>query len=484
MKNYRFSPRFVRAAGWLIGSFLLVILLVSVLWGAVQVEAEGAGETAVSEFGYGFNVAAWDITRLQNMGFNWIKVFNGPGSRLPVNVLLRVDANAGHMSNVSGFGDSIANLAQSQKGFVDAYEIGNEPNLDASYGWGAAPVAADYVTLLCEAYGRIKAIDPDARVVSAGLAPTGRVTGDWNGHSGHNGLYQDEREFFKEFIAAGGGSCLDGVGYHPYGFSADYDAEPDVDLGDSTSYCINGFCFRGVEKIYEIMQANGLGDKTVWATEFGWIVTPPANCLADASWNGRLWQIVSEQKQADNLVGAFQYATTNWPWMETMIVFNLNFNKAGYYAECEQMRYYAVQDRPAEAALSAMPKATTQPIGELSVSSSAIGTMITPDQQPFTQEVGVPVENVGTAVFTYTVTANPDTFTPVLTNNSGPIQPGETAVFTVTLNSNGQPAGTYSADLTVTAVPTDTVGMPVTIPVKLFIVDQIHATYLPLVQRP
>jgi hypothetical protein len=47
------------------------------------------------------------------------------------------------MSNVSGFGDSIAGLAQSQKGFVDAYEIGNEPNLDASYGWGAAPVAAD-----------------------------------------------------------------------------------------------------------------------------------------------------------------------------------------------------------------------------------------------------------------------------------------------------------------------------------------------------
>lgn len=475
---------FVRAASWLIGSLLAVVLLLSGMMGAMRAAAEPETETAVpAQFGYGFNVADWDVGRIESMGFNWMKVFNGPGSRLPVNILLRVDANASHMSNVSGFGDSIANLAQSQKGFVDAYEIGNEPNLDASYGWGAAPVAADYVTLLCEAYGRIKAIDPAARVVSAGLAPTGRVTGDWNGHVGHNGLYQDEREFFKELIAAGGGSCLDGVGYHPYGFSADFDAEPDVNLGTAETNCVNGFCFRGVEKIYEIMQANGLGDKTVWATEFGWIVQPPDHCLSDGSWDGRLWQIVTEQKQADNLVGAYQYATANWPWMETMIIFNLNFNEAGYYAECEQMRFYSVQGRPAEAALSAMPKVTTPLLGEMVVSDSPIGAMITPGQQPFVYEVGIPIENVGTAVLTYTVTANPDTLTPSLTNSSGPLEPGATIVFTVTLSSSGQSVGTYGADLRVTAVPTDTIGTPVTIPVKLFIVDQIHSVYLPTIQR-
>jgi hypothetical protein len=335
---------------------------------------------------------------------------------------------------------------------------------------------------LCEAYTRIKAIDPAARVISAGLAPTGRVIGDWDGHPGHNSRYQDEREFFKEFIAAGGMNCLDGVGYHPYGFSADYDAEPDVDLGDATTYCTNGFCFRGVEKINEIMQANGVGDKTIWATEFGWIVAPPSDCLVSQDWQNRKWQIVSEQKQADNLVGAFQYATTHWPWMEAMFVFNLNFNQAGY-ATCEQMRYYAVQGRPAEPALSAMPKVQTPLIGELSVSSSALGTMITPDQQPFTQETAVSLSNVGTAVFTYTITTNPGSLTPILTNDSGAVQPGETAVFTVIISSTGQPTGTYSADLVVTAVPTDTVGIPVTIPVRLFIVDQIYATYLPLVER-
>ena len=479
MKNYRFSLRFVRAAGLLIGSFLLV----AVLLGAMRVEAEKVTETAVSDFGYGFNVAAWDTDRLQNMGFNWMKVFNAPGSRLPVNVLLRVEANASHMSNVTGFGNSIASLAQSQKGFVDAYEIGNEPNLDASYGWTAPPIATDYAALLCEAYGRIKAIDPAARVISAGLAPTGRVIGNWEGHPGHNGLYQDEREFLKEFIAAGGGSCLDGLGYHPYGYSADFDTEPDVNLGDPSSNCTNGFCFRGVEKIYEIMQVNGLGNKTIWATEYGWIVEPPAHCLNDPGWQGRSWQIVSEQKQADNLVGSFQYATTNWPWMEAMFIFNLNFNKASYYIECEQMRFYAVQDRPAEAALSAMPKVQMLLVGELSVSSSTVGAMITPDQQPFTHEFALPISNVGTAVFTYTVTANPDSLTPGLTNSSSVVEPGGTAVVTVTLSSSGQPTGTYSADLMVTAVPSDTVGIPVTIPVKLFIVDQIYTNYLPLVLK-
>ena len=43
--------------------------------------------------------------------------------------------------------------------------------------------------------------------------------------------FQDDREFLKELFTAGGGACLDAVGYHPYGFSADYDVDPDVVIG-------------------------------------------------------------------------------------------------------------------------------------------------------------------------------------------------------------------------------------------------------------
>ncbi len=474
-KNHH--SHFIRVLSLIGGSLALATWLLWLSLGGLR------AETAVTDFGYGFNVAAWDVSRLQAMGFNWMKVFNGPGSRLPVNILLRVDANAGHFNNLSAFGDSVAALAQSQKGFVDAYEIGNEPNLDASYGWTAAPNAADYAALLCEAYGRIKAIDPNARVISAGLAPTGRVTGNWNGHPGHNGLYQDEREFFKEFIAAGGGNCLDGVGYHPYGFSADFDAAPDIYSADSTQNCVNGFCFRGTEKIYEIMQTNGLGGKIVWATEFGWIVNPPANCLSDPGWQGRQWQIVSEQKQADNLVGAFEYAAANWPWMEAMFIFNLNFNQAGYVT-CEQMRYYSVQGRPAEAALTAMPKVTAPKVGELAVSPSTVAAMITRSQPPFTQTVPIQLQNVGTAVFTYTAVLTPGSLAPTLSgSSSAPISPTASAWLTVTIASSGRPTGTYTAWLTITAT-SGTTNAPTTIPLNLFIVDQIHKVYLPVVKRP
>ena len=471
------SKRLARAVILLSGSLLALVLLFWLTRGMRQASA-----AAVPDLGYGFNVAAWDVDRLQAMGFNWIKVFNGPGHRLPVNVLLRVDANAGHFNDLSAFGNSISSLAQSQKGYVDAYEIGNEPNLDASYGWAAAPIAADYVTLLCEAYGRIKAVDPQAIVVSAGLAPTGRVTGNWNGHAGHNGAFQDEREFFKEFLAAGGGACLDVVGYHPYGFSADFAAQPDVNLGQPTTNCANGFCFRGVEKIYDIMQANGLGHKTVWATEFGWIVAPPSSCLSEPGWSGRIWQIVTEQKQADNLVGAFQYAAANWPWMGAMFVFNLNFNQAGY-PTCEQMRYYAVQDRPAETALAAMPKVTAPPVGELAVSPAGVAAMITPGQQPFAQTTPLQLSNVGAAAFTYTVAIDPGSLAPAITNNSGVVNPTESAVVSVTVTSSVRPIGVYTATLTITAAA-DTMGTPATIPVDLFIVDQIHRAYLPVVRRP
>ncbi|MCP5094733.1 MAG: hypothetical protein GY943_04190 [Chloroflexi bacterium] len=442
--------------------------------------------STLDTFGYGFNVAAWDISRLQSMGFNWMKVFNTPGERLPLNVLIRLDANASDLSNVNGFGNEIQSMVQASGAFIDAYEIGNEPNLDATYGWGygstnVPPNAVDYVTLLCEAYGRIKTHDPDAIVVSAGLAPTGRVAGNWEAHPGHNGLYQDEREFFKEFVAAGGGNCVDAVGYHPYGYSAVFDAAPDVGSGDPEQNCVNGFCFRGVEKLYELMQLNGLGSKKVWATEFGWIVDPPAECLNDLSWQGRQWQIVSEATQASNLAGSFEYATANWPWMGAMFVFNLNFNKNSL-PTCEQMRYYAVQDRPAESALSNLEKVSGPTTGVLELSPLQVTQIITPGQQPYVYTTTVQLENTGSKVFTYTATAVSDTLTPTIISPTGSLSPGQQGVFEVVVTSNGRSAGIYSGTVPLSTT-TFVDGAPVDIPVTLYIFDELHQLFMPMIQK-
>lgn len=462
---------------------IISLALAAIILLADQLQSAAPERSDELALGYGFNVTAWDVARLESMGFNWIKVFNPPGSRLPLNVLLRIEAHGAAMGDLPGFGAALFQLAQSQAGYVDAYEIGNEPNLDAAYGWAAPPNAADYAALLCVAYNQIKAADPTAKVISAGLAPTGRVMGNWNGHPGHNGRYQDEREFLQEFLAAGGGDCLDGLGYHPYGFRAVFDAAPDHPSADPDQNCVNGFCFRGAEKIYELMQQEGYGHKPLWATEFGWLVQPPDHCLTDGSWDGRLWQVVDAQTQATNLVGAFEYAAAHWPWMEALFVFNLNFNLPGWYQECEQMRFYAVQDRPAEAALRDMPKAIIPTYPQAALRPGAFAAVITPAEQPFSATWELHLTNVGTLPFTFTLQTDTSAhLVPTLSLDSAVLNPGEAVAVVVAIESEERPFGIYQGAITFNATP-GTVGQPMEIPVMLFIFEEIYRGYLPTVRR-
>ncbi len=441
-----------------------------------------------TDLGYGFNVAEWNVNLVQGMGFNWIKVFNAPGSRLPVGVLLRIEAR--HDTGVSALRGTVRSLAQNNGAFIDAYEIGNEVNLDASYGWGNSPEAERYVELLCGAYAEIKAVDPTAVVVSAGLAPVGRVTGSWNGRAGHNGLYQDEREFFKEMLDTGAGNCLDAVGYHNYGYSADYDAVPDINGGSPATNCTNGFCFRGVEKIYEIMQSRGLGQKKVWTTEFGWIIDPgeegAPQCKGDPSWQGRLWQIVSRQKQADNLAGAYTYAAENWSWMGAIFAFNLNFNTAGYYPLCEQMRFYGVAGRPAESALRAMPKAYNYKQPQPVVTAAGIwGQMALPADLPRTHTVSLTVANVGDLPLTYAVTIDGTAdLVPVVISGpaSGQLNGGASQTINLSWETGSPGKGRYGGQVTV-AVDPPAAGFPLSLPLDLIVVDQIQRDFLPVLFR-
>jgi hypothetical protein len=469
-----------------IGLFVAILVGLGLLTAVstIPTAAENNRNTALDSgtLGYGFNVAVWDVALLDSMGFNWMKVFNPPGGPVGPQILQRIEANATHLDNVGAFGDGVEAIAINHGAYIHAYEIGNEPNLDADFGWAAPPIAADYVVLLCEAYGRIKAHRPQARVISAGLAPTGRVQGNWNGHNGHNGMYQDEREWFKEFLDAGGGNCLDGVGYHNYGFSADYDTPPDTNGGTPETNCTNGFCFRGVEKLRQIMVERGLGHKTVWTTEFGWLIHPPSHCLSEPGWDGRLWQLVSAEKQAENLAGAYHYAASHWPWMEAMFAFNLNFNTVGWYPECEQMRFYGVEGRPAETALRDMPKNVKPVVGELHVLPPAVTAVITPGQQPFTQTTQLTFSNIGTAPLTYTIAIDGGTLAPsLLSPATGVLEPGDLHLLTLRVASHDRPVGTYTAVMQVTV--NDGAGGATDIPVALHIFDTIYRTYLPLLQK-
>jgi len=136
------------------------------------------------QMGYGVNPTNPGDPGIAGMAFDWTKAWGGVG-RLPYRVLRREMVNASTLGDLSDWGAGLESEAASQRDYVEAWEIGNEPNLDAPYGWAAPPNAADYVEVLCEAYDRIKAVDPTAIVVSAGLAPTGRIPFSWNGHRGY-----------------------------------------------------------------------------------------------------------------------------------------------------------------------------------------------------------------------------------------------------------------------------------------------------------
>jgi len=457
---------------------------------AILLSVVGAfpARSAAPHLAYGVNLYS-DVQTMLDVGFDWLKGF--PGSNLSgypaqVNILFRFSAKASDLSNVAAFAQDIYDTALDNKDYIEAYEIGNEVNLNnPDYGWGAPPNAADYKTLLCAAYTQIKLADPTAIVVSAGLAPTGRVPDTWNGHPGHNGAFQDDREFLKELLAAGGGACLDAVGYHPYGFSADYDAAPDVASTDPARNCDQGFCFRGVEKIYEIMQQAGLGDKKVWATEFGWLTHPPDECLGDPSWGGRAWQVVSDEKQAYNLAGAYQYADAHWPWLGGLFIFNLDFNENPALPTCEQMRYYSIAGKPAEGALKAMPKNKANLTGQMQTSAKALMVMIDVDEQPITWTPAIALYNAGWQSLAYTVTIDSSaSVVPELSGaTTGTLSGTQESPLQLSVSGFSRTVGIYTGTLAIDWYAAGAGNKPRSVPLTMIVVTDVLRAYLPLIMR-
>ena len=472
-------------------SAVLLFGVFVVAWESPTADAQIA--IANPDLGYGFNVAAWDIAKVQELGFNWVKVFDVPNERLAVKVMFRIDVDSADAGNLPGVAQRVRGFAENNGDYIDAYEIGNEVNLDASYGWKTAPEADKYVDVLCTAYDEIKKYDPTAIVISAGLAPTGRVTGNWEGHAGHNGLYQDDHEFAREMldaIKAKSQTCFDAVGYHNYGFAAAYDATPPELGAPNVGDCVNGFCFRGAERIYDIMVEKGFGDSKVWTTEFGWIVRPEdvdkSDCRPTLEAQGRAWQLVTLQEQADNIAGAYDYAAKNWPWMGGLILFNLNFNKAPWFSRCEQMTFYSVEDRPAEMALKELKKAYEYVIPEpkpVVRQSGQWSALILASDQPYTMTGSLMISNTGNAPLTYTVTVSGfENIPPTLTGNLFSVITGnESGMLNYTVTAGSLVTGTYTGYVTL-AVDPAAEGFPKSYEFRLTIADKIYPIYLPMIE--
>ena len=324
-------------------------------------------------------VASRDVQAIRDAGFTWVKVgfgwrdIEGAGKGIydwsrtdsivemanaeNVDLLVRVDHQPawtggsfplnGPPANLQDLADFLGGLAGRYRGRVRAYQVWNEPNLAREWG-DQLPDPGAYVQLLGTAYQAIKAADPNAMVVSAGLSPTG----SWSDEARPDDWYLESM-----YQAMGGSSqgYLDVLGAH----GAGYKSPPEVDPGEVAANPDLGghraFAFRRVEDLRAIMVQYGDAGKQVALLEFGWTSDP----RPESPYH---WHAVSEETKAEYLVRAYQFAKQNWsPWIGVMSLIYMTDpdwtpNDEQYWWAITNPSYPELSPRPAYTALKNMPK--------------------------------------------------------------------------------------------------------------------------------
>jgi hypothetical protein len=216
----------------------------------------------------------------------------------------------GPAKNVQDWLDFLTAFVTRYKGRIRAYEIWNEPNLAREW-CGRPPNPTEYVALLKASYEKIKSIDPNVIIVSAGLTPT----------SANNDTAMPDVTFVTKMYDAmknNSTGYFDALGVHAPGYKAPPEMSPD-DVVKNREYNNNEpitgrvYCFRHVEDVRKIMEQRGDQSKQVVITEFGWTRDPIHPEYS--------WFAVEEQTQAKYVVAAYQWAKKNWsPWIGAMFV--------------------------------------------------------------------------------------------------------------------------------------------------------------------
>ena len=202
-------------------------------------------------------------------------------------------------------------LADRYKGRIHAYQVWNEPNLSREWG-DQMPDPIGYTALLKACYEGVKSADPDAIVVSAGLAPT----------CNDDAQATNDMAFLEGMYKAGAAAYFDVLGVNAPGFNQPPEAGAKGKRTDQN--CIeHSYRFRHVEEMRQIMLDHGDGAKQVAILEMGWITNDSANTPYSfqqlESHANYEWFAVSAETQATYLVDAYRYAREHWqPWIGLM----------------------------------------------------------------------------------------------------------------------------------------------------------------------
>jgi hypothetical protein len=247
----------------------------------------------------------------------------------------------GPPANIQDFADYCGAVAGRYRGRIQAYQVWNEPNLSREWG-GRPPNPAEYTALLKACYEAIKAADPAAIVVTAGLAPTGTDSEQ----------AIPDTTFLQGMYDAGAADYFDVLGLNAPGYAAPPELDPAIAAADPRYGGGRWFAFRHVEDMRALMVANGDGEKQTAILEMGWTL--------DEVHPEYAWFAVDEQTQADYLVRAYEYAAEHWqPWMGLMVT--IYIADWEWKPDTHEQWWWSIvlpdgTPRPAYTALQQMPK--------------------------------------------------------------------------------------------------------------------------------
>ncbi len=212
--------------------------------------------------------------------------------------------------NFDDFGDFAALVVERYQGQVTYFQIWNEPNGNEEWGNHQPVNPVEFTALLCNAYGRIKAVNPDAIVLAGALTPTVDIT-DAN---------LNDLIFLQKMYVSGAGECFDIMSAQGYGL---WSGATDQRLRPTVINYPHHLLIR------DVMVRQGDAHKPIWISEMAWNVVPDGIVPTF----GR----VTEEQQGRYGVEAYQRAQEDWPWMGVMSYW---FFKRAADFEKDQSWYY------------------------------------------------------------------------------------------------------------------------------------------------
>ncbi|MCU0474548.1 MAG: LysM peptidoglycan-binding domain-containing protein [Anaerolineae bacterium] len=205
-------------------------------------------------------------------------------------------------------------LAERYAGRVAAYQIWNEPNLRREWFSEAHPISADsYAALFTQAQAAIRAADPQALVILAGLAPTGF-------NDGVNAL--NDRLYLQALYDLGVAESADGVAVHALGFANPPEARCcQAADGVLTHFENRSFYFRDTLDDYHAIAEANADDRPLWVTRAGWATAEGAPSAPNADFVYATY--TDSLEQAAYVVSAFEVAQ-QMKYVGPMFAYTLN----------------------------------------------------------------------------------------------------------------------------------------------------------------